>query len=180
MYSGGTRRTLVIVGRVTLIGLLLGACRSDEAKRPSTTTTLPPTVTSTTVAEGEAVLAAYRRFWDVYIAASNPMNPESPELAQNATGEELRTVQRTFLARKSAGEIFRGTIDLSPSVIEQATDRAVIRDCHDDNLVLLDAQTGAVKEPDDPVRKLVSVTLLREGGAWKVASIKLEAEGCAG
>lgn len=37
-----------------------------------------------------------------------------------------------------------------------------------------------MKEPDDPVRKLVNVTLLREGGAWKVASITLEAEGCAG
>lgn len=51
-------------------------------------------------------------------------------------------------------------------------------DCHDDNLLLVDARTRAVKETDDPVRKLVTVTLVRDSGVWKVAAIKLEGEGC--
>jgi hypothetical protein len=129
--------------------------------------------------ESQAVLAAYRGFWDAYIAATNPMNPEHPTLVERAVGEELDTVRRTIIARKSAGEIFQGTMDLAPTVTAVAGDRAAVRDCHDDNLVIVDAATGAVKETDDPVRKLVTVTLIRDAaGAWKVAAIKLEAEGC--
>ena len=70
-------------------------------------------------------------------------------------------------------------MDLAPKVTALDGDRATVRDCHDDNLVVVDAASGAVKEPDDPVRKLVTVTLVRGGPAgWKVTAINLEAEGC--
>ena len=182
---------------LTLAGLVLPAGCSRSGDEPtvasSTTTALAPAVNSTTPSEAaittttagaaeenQAVLAAYRAFWDAYIAASNPMNPEHPALAERAAGEELDTVRRTLLARKSAGEVFQGTMNLSPTIITVTGDRATVRDCHDDNLVVVDAATGAVKEPDDPVRKLVTVTLTRVEGVWKVTGIKLESEGCTG
>lgn len=190
------RRLRLGVASVVLAGLVVAGCSGDDDKpssAPSTTTATPaeettsttssaPTTITTVVGtpdENQAIIAAYRSFWDAYIAAANPMNPEHPALAERAVGEELDTVRRTILARKSAGEIFQGTMDLAPKVTSVLGDRATVRDCHDDNLVVLDAATGTVKEPDDPVRKLVSVALVRgDGGVWKVSTIKLEDEGC--
>jgi hypothetical protein len=179
---------------VVVAGLVLAACSGDGDKQagPSTSSTTEqpaavsstgPATTATTAPpvpdDQQQVLTSYRAFWDAYIAASNPMNPEHPALADHAAYGELDTVRRTLLARRSAGEVFKGTMDLAPKVTALDGDRATVRDCHDDNLVVVDAASGAVKEPDDPVRKLVTVTLVRGGPAgWKVTAIKLESEGC--
>ena len=186
---GPRRWTAVVVA-----GLVLAACSGDGGKQAGTstssTTEKPAAVSSTGPAttattappvpdDEQQVLASYRAFWDAYIAASNPMNPEHPALADHAADGELDTVRRTLLARRSAGEVFKGTMDLAPKVTALDGDRATVRDCHDDNLVVVEAASGAVKEPDDPVRKLVTVTLVRGGPAgWKVTAIKLESEGC--
>lgn len=179
---------------VVVAGLVLAACSGHGGKQggrstssttgqaaavsstgPSTTVTTAPQVPD----DQQQVLAAYRAFWDAYIAASNPMNPEHPALADHAADGELDTVRRTLLARRSAGEVFKGTMDLAPKVTAIEGDRATVTDCHDDNLVVVDAASGAIKEPDDPVRKLVTVTLVRGGPAgWKVTAIKLGSEGC--
>ena len=178
---------------VVMAGLVLAACSGRGGKQagPSTSSTTEqpaavsstgPATTATTAPvpdDQQQVLTSYRAFWDAYIAASNPMNPEHPALADHATDGELDTVRRTLLARRSAGEVFKGTMDLAPKVTALDGDRATVRDGHDDNLVVVDAASGAVKEPDDPARKLVTVTLVRGGPAgWKITAIKLEAEGC--
>ena len=179
---------------VVAAGLLLAACSDDgdkQAGKSTSSTTAPapagsstgPSTTTATAPpvpdDQQQVLSSYRAFWDAYIAASNPMNPEHPALADHAADGELDTVRRTLLARRSAGEVFKGTMDLASKVTALDGDRATVRDCHDDNLVVVDAASGAVKEPDDPVRKLVTVTLVRGGPAgWKVTAIKLESEGC--
>lgn len=176
-----------VVSVVVAFGLTAAACSSDDDddaspdRTTSTTARSSSTTSTTTSADEQAVLDAYNAFWQSYVEAttSNPMDPNHPGLAQHATGEELDTVRRTILARSSAGEIFRGSMDLAPEVTDLSGDRATIRDCHDDNLEIVDAATGAVKEPDDPVRKLVDVSLVLEGGTWRVATIELEAEGCA-
>jgi hypothetical protein len=176
-----------------LAAVALAACSSHGGKKAegsgsttgqaATVSSTEPTTTATTTApvpdDQQQVLAAYRAFWDAYIAASNPMNPEHPALVDHAADGELDTVRRTILARRSAGEVFKGTMDLAPNVTAVTGARATVRDCQDDNLVVVDAATGAVKEPDDPVRKLVTVTLERGGpSGWKVIAIKLESEGC--
>ena len=186
----GTGRWTAVVAA----GLVLAACSGHGGKQASGSTSsttgqgaaVSSTAPSTTVTTGppvpddqQQVLASYRAFWDVYIAASNPMNPEHPALADHAADGELDTVRRTLLARRSAGEVFKGTMDLAPKVTALDGDHATVRDCQDDNLVVVDASSGTVKEPDDPVRKLVTVTLVRGGPAgWKVTAIKLESEGC--
>lgn len=187
------RRIHLGLAAMVVVGLAAAGCSDDKESSAgssttttptdqgtSSTTSTPTTGTSATAPdESQAVLTAYRGFWDAYIAASNPMNPEHPALAERAVGEELDTVRRTILARKSAGEVFQGTMELAPKVTSVTGNQAMVRDCHDDNLVVVDAASGAVKEPDDPVRKLVIVTLSRDdAGIWKVAAIKLEAEGC--
>jgi hypothetical protein len=147
---------------------------------PSTMTRRPPTSvgSTSTVAPGEAeVLGAYRAFWDAYLAAADPMDPASPLLAQHATGTQLETVQRAFLARRAGGEVIRGTLDLAPRVISIVGDTAAVRDCYLDNTGVYDA-AGTRKDAASGVRHLVTATLKLDGGVWKVSDLKKEGDGC--
>lgn len=156
--------------------VLVSGCTSARPPKSSPTPRPSPSVTSALEAQ---VLAAYRDFWDVYIVASDPMNPEHPRLGEVATGEQLKTLGSTLLAAKAGGEVFRGSIDLAPRVVDLEEDRAVVRDCYDDHILAYDAKTGELKDTDNPLRRLVTAELLLESGRWKVASIKHEGDGCA-
>lgn len=95
---------------------VLAACSGGggTSSRPPATpvSTTADATTTTLVASDGAVLAAYRAFWAAYLQASNPMDPLSPVLAAHATGSELSTVAKAFLAYKDAGDVIRGTFDL--------------------------------------------------------------------
>lgn len=177
-WGGGLAAGALLV----VLALLLAACgpRRNQTARPRPTPTAPGPTTPgpTTNPEAGAVLAAYRTFWQVYQEASNPMNPTDPRLAASATGEELRKVSTAFLARKAAGEVFKGRIELAPQIIEVGPDRAVISDCSLDGLGIYDAASGALKQPPDTRRALETVTMLKIGGIWKLASVRLERYGC--
>lgn len=173
---GGTRGSAIVV---FISGLLLASCwsGSDRADPESSTTT--NSITSSTAPSAQAeVTAAWRRFWDVYLAASNPMNPQDPRLREVATGEELKTLTSAFLASKSSGEIYKGTIELRPAVPEVSGDTATLSDCYLSSILAYDAQTGALRDRHENVRRLVTASLVKEGGVWKVARIRHERDGC--
>lgn len=91
----------------------------------------------------------------------------------------MRTVTGAFLARKSAGEIFKGTVELAPVVKELEGDRAIIRDCIFDRMGVYDAANpDRLKEPMDTARVLEMIALVKTPEGWKVEDIKKEAEGC--
>jgi hypothetical protein len=168
---------------LTLATALLGAACSSDSKSGATTTTRPTTPTSssattTALPAEQEVIARYNEFWNVYASAGQTMNVDDPRLPQVAVGDELDTIRKTFLARKAGGEVFTGSMDLSPTVDHIDGDTATVRDCQQDNIQIVNAQTGVTTEPNDPARKLVIVTLARDSGAWKVAAIKLEDSGC--
>ncbi|MEW6470653.1 MAG: hypothetical protein AB1679_00075 [Actinomycetota bacterium] len=155
--------------------------REDGDVSPETQPTQPATTVTTAAkptVESE-VLAAYRAFWDAYLAAADPMNPEDPRLAERATGGELETVQKAFLARRSAGEVIRGTLDLAPRVASVRPDgaAATVTDCYADHTGVYDAATGARKDSESGVRHLVTVEMVLQG-TWKVSSVTLERDGC--
>jgi hypothetical protein len=106
------------------------------------------------------------------------MNPEDPRLAEHATGDELVTVHSSFLAAKAAGNVIRGTADLAPKVVSAGADTVVLSDCYDDQTGVYSAATGARQDKDDPRRHLVTVTMKFVDGAWKVAAVKHEGDGC--
>ena len=136
----------------------------------ATSSTLPPSATE--------VAAAWRRFWDVYVAASNPMNPADPRLKEVATGDELKTLTSAFLASKTAGEVYKGNIDLAPTDVNVAGDTATLRDCYLSHILAYDAATGTLRDQASNVRRLVRANLVKEGGVWKVSSINHEGDGC--
>lgn len=174
-----TVRRLMAVAAVT--ALVLAACGDDEdaeAERPTTTTTAPSS-TSTSAPSREAdVVRAWEAFWDGYLEAADPMNPEHPVLAEVATGEELQQLRGAFLARRDAGEVIRGDLDLAPEVVEVNDAEATVRDCYLDRTGIYDSATGERRDTESGVRHLVTVRLVAEGGTWKVASITREGDGC--
>ncbi|MBI2169370.1 MAG: hypothetical protein HYU28_07710 [Actinobacteria bacterium] len=174
------RRSLfVAVG--ALVILLTAACDgNDSGASPPTTKTASDRATSTTTgaADKAAVLADYRSFWDAYLEAADPMDPRHPALEAHAAGDELEQVQRAFLARASAGEVIRGTVDLAPEVVSIDADTARVSDCYLDSTGVFDAETGERKDTASGVRQLVTVELRLDDGTWKVARITREGDRC--
>lgn len=168
------------VTAVVATALMLSACGGSKSDTAASSTTTTSSVTSTTLDPADqAVIDAYRRFWDVYIAASNPMNPMDSRLGEVAIGEELRQVSSSFLARRSQGQVFKGTIDLDPKLLERTETNAKVRDCHDSHIAIYKESNGEQIEPGDG-KEQVLATLELVDGTWKVSGIKREATGCAG
>jgi hypothetical protein len=53
-----------------------------------------------------------------------------------------------------------------------------VRDCYLDSTGIYDAATGNRKDTPTGVRHLITATLVREGGAWKVSDLHKEGDGC--
>jgi hypothetical protein len=175
--------TAVVVAAA--VALALPSCSSSEdgeANRTATSATSASTATTTTTAPdaGTAAVAAYRAFWQAYLAAADPMAPEDPRLAEHATGEELATVRKAFLGYKAAGQAIRGTLDLAPKAVSVEGGTVLVRDCYDDQTGVYSVASGARQDQDNPDRHLITATVVNENGTWKVAAIKREGGGCTG
>lgn len=166
---------------LVLLSLLvvLVACSGDDGEAAVTSTT-ETTTTTRTQPEGPEVdvLAAYRGFWDAYLEAADPMNPEHPVLQEHAVGAQLQQVTGAFLARLDAGEVIRGELDLAPVVVSLNDTTATVSDCYLDRTGVYDAVTGERHDTESGVRHLVTVELVFEGGRWKVTSTSREGDGC--
>lgn len=176
------RRIAAALSALAVLGFA-GACSDDDAggSTPTTASTSTSTrdTTSTTVSADEAVLDAYRAFWNEgYLVAADPMDPTHPALAAHATGSQLETLQRAFLARQTNGEVIRGTLDLAPRVVSVVGETATVRDCYLDNTGIYDAATGERHDTATGVRHLITATLVLEDGIWKVSDLAQEGDGC--
>lgn len=179
--GGGIRPIGIAVSALAALGVL-SACADDEGARSSSTTTTASTATddsTTTIGEDQEVLDAYVSFWnDGYLAAADPMDPTDPALAAHATGEQLETLERAFLARQTNGEVIRGTLDLQPRVVSVVGDTATVRDCYLDNTGVFDALTGERHDTATGVRHLITATLVVEDDTWKLSDLEREGDGC--
>jgi hypothetical protein len=107
------------------------------------------------------------------------MNPEHPCLGDSATGDELRTLTSRILARKQAGEIFKGTVETAPTDVAVVSERATLRDCIFDRMGVYDAaKPDVLKEPMDTHRVQETITLAFVDGRWKVAAVDGQGEAC--
>src|SRR5688500_8790290 len=91
------RRRWYVLG-ATVVALTLGAAGCggggvDEAGSSPTTvapsTTTVPAPTTTVLTDEQAVLAAYQGYWDTWLVANDPPDPDHPDLARYATGAAL-------------------------------------------------------------------------------------------
>ncbi len=118
-----------------------------------------------------AVLAAYQEFWRVWLEANDPPDPNDPDLARVSTGGQLALSRREIERNRSSDVVFRlaspSRADHKPVMLEMTASTATIRDCSLDDGVVVDRTTGKVLNAD-VVTYLWKVTLIRQGGRWKV------------
>jgi hypothetical protein len=136
----------------------------------TTTTTLAPT-------EEEAILAAYQGYWDTWLAANDPPNPDHPDLAKYATGAALERARQTIsdhAQQNHAVRLREGSVYAHrPAVIEQGEESALIEDCSLDDGLVLDRASGVVLDDSVWSRKSL-VEMTRVEGMWRVGFITLE------
>lgn len=172
----GTSVRVSAIALALMLGVTACGKNADDGQSTTTTTSI---VTSTTLSPTDApIVDGYRQFQAAYLAASDPMNPNDPRLAQHATGKELAQLRSTLLAFKSSGKVFRGTLDLAPKVLRSDAAVATIQDCYFDHTRVFDAKTGATSEPEDTQRQLIEASMVFEDGVWKVSAIDHKGEGC--
>ncbi len=182
--SVGTVRTHRLGTCLVLLALLVACGGSGASEGGSAPSTTEPTngegnATSTTVPlEEAAVVAAYEDFWDAYLEAADPMDPAHPVLAEHAVKPQLERLQRSFLARRSSGEVIRGTLDLAPEVISVDGGTARVADCYADSTGVYDAKTGGRKDTPSGVRHRITAEMVLDGAVWKVSDITREGDGC--
>lgn len=176
--GGGIRPVGIALSALVALGVL-SSCADDEGSQQASTTTSTESSTSAPSDKDAEVLDAYEGFWnDGYLEAADPMDPTHPALAEHATGEQLETIQKAFLARQAGGEVIRGTLDLAPRVVSITGDTATVRDCYLDETGIYDAETGERKDEASGVRHLITATLVVDGGTWKVSGLEQEGDGC--
>jgi hypothetical protein len=184
---GRTGRTQRFGSGLLALALLGASCagsnevpgNGDAVPTTSSTEAVGASATSTTVpAEEAVVVAAYEDFWDAYLEAADPMDPSHPVLAEHAVNPQLERLQKSFLSRRSSGEVIRGTLDLAPEVVSVNGGTARLRDCYADSTGVYDVETGERKDTPTGVRHRVTAEMVLDGAVWKVGDITREGDGC--
>ncbi len=79
------RRPIVVL----TVAALASACAGHSTPQAHGSATSISATSTTAPDPKTAVLAAYQRFWQVWLAANNPPNPNDPRLAEVDTGAQL-------------------------------------------------------------------------------------------
>jgi hypothetical protein len=169
-----------------VLSVLIAGCGGDDGESESatsttaSTTTTAPTSSSTTAPSPEAeILAAYRAFWDDYIAAGDPMDPAHARLEAHATGRQLAHLRTELTKLRAERIVIRGSIDLGARVASLEGDKAIVEDCHDaSKLLKYDARTGELRDTIDTRRSLWRVEMERTPSGWKVEFSEKVTTGC--
>jgi hypothetical protein len=103
---------------------------------------------------------------------------DNPALVQHATGDELKLLVQNLTLAKLKGEVWRGTMDLNPTVTNIAGTEATVRDCYLDNTGVYKEASGERVDTQDTQRQLNVIQLTLIDGTWKVRLINKESDGC--
>ena len=159
-----------------------GASGSEERSATTTTeapsTTEPPATTTSldpqaqALADAEAAYLAYEEASNV--AATDPVNPQHPELQALITGDQRlhsNSELGGFLADGEAArpaEPSQYNVDVQAAT-PQSDGSVLLHVCRVDDSVIYKVATGEVVN-DDVVTKTVDALMVTENGAWKVSS----------
>ena len=164
---------------------------STSVTPPSTTTTTDvtsPSSSSTTVSnpEHQLIIDRYLAFWEARFAANQePVDPDSPEFAEYATGPQLDNVRAETARNAEADLAFRlpePTISRrAPRIVSVEGDTAQLQDCVVDDGILYRSTTGEVVNDSVTTRNVSAVMRLIDG-EWRLeaATIIQQWEGVAG
>lgn len=172
---------LVAGAALAIVPLVLAACgtggRGSDRPNPSPTGSVQPSASASSSAAAD-VIAAWNRYWQIYVAVGSEMRLPDARLAEVATGDELHALNTGFLAFRSQGQLIRGSVELAPKVVAVDEARATLSDCYASHVLRYSKATGQPLGREPSERSLVTVSMVLEGGSWKVAGIRHEGDGC--
>jgi hypothetical protein len=183
--ASSRRRALagaLVVAAVGLAGCGGGGGAADSATASTSTATATsdaPTSESTTTTtaaptEEEAILAAYQGYWDTWLAANDPPNPDHPDLAKYATGAALENERASIAEHRSLGQVVKlppeSRFGSSAVLTSHGEGVAAISDCATDDSKLVDVATGVVLDDEDATFRIQASLLLVEG-EWRVVAV---------
>ncbi|MGH9186072.1 MAG: hypothetical protein ACRD0U_09705 [Acidimicrobiales bacterium] len=186
----GLRMGLAAVAMV----VLLAACGGDDDAATTTTgrdttttsestTTSPSTTTTTTtlppVSREQQAIAQYNRYWVVFYEAAAIPDPDYPPLAEVATGLDLARTQDLFIDLRNRGLRGEGRAEASaPTAVSVSEIEIVLHDCFLADSRLVNVATGEVTDEDDNTPQSYRITMVNEGGGWKVTDVFNEERAC--
>ncbi|HEY9558824.1 MAG TPA: hypothetical protein VIR58_18950 [Acidimicrobiales bacterium] len=166
-----------------MTALVLAACGDDEeptadpttTEAETTTTEEATTTTEPELSEEEAVVKAYVEHWPAFYAFLNGTPPGDP--ADYFTGDRLADLPGSIAQFAEQGLEVRGEPQLKPGQVQVDGDTATLVDCQLDSASAVSRTTGAVVMPPSALPQAVDVTMAKEDGKWKVASVVFGPEG---
>jgi hypothetical protein len=175
---GGAVRRAWIAALVGAVLVALGACGGDDDEESTgttaaSTTSAPSTTLDEETRKEEAAKDAYLTYDDAFFkAATNPVNPQLPELQELVTGSQRSLVTRNLEEMRANGQAVRpparSKAQQDLQLVELQADGSVdITSCEVDDSVLYVVTTGAVIN-DDIVTNLIFTTMVKEDSAWKL------------
>ncbi len=124
------------------------------------------------------MLDAYRQSWADLIGAGDPVTPDAPGLSTHRSGKALEVIKAVLNDYASRGVVYRGSVDLHPTVASLNGNKAQIRDCVFDHTEVLDPNTNQIVKAAADHPRWVNTTMEVVSGGWKVTSFTPENQEC--
>jgi hypothetical protein len=180
------RALAAVAGALMVLGVAACGGDDDDSGEASAVEDLDTTTaeagddagstTSTTLSPEDQVIADYTAAQDAFSAASNPPNPDAPELAAHYTGEALTRVQNNLRGMQAAGAGAQSTVEVHPSEVSISGSTARLVDCFVDSTQMIEIGSGRPLGEPGQTTLHVEVSLEQIDGVWKVAA-QTEREG---
>ena len=167
---------LIVLIAAVAVGLLLRAGNDSTPPAP-----LPPSTTVHPQAAAKAaVLDAYRESFEAFVTvASDPAGePDDARLEQHKVGNALLAAQATILRLRRDGQVYRGSVEVHPAVVELGPDTATVQDCGIDRTSTIDLRTGQIVSPPGTEGSAATATFRLIEGVWKQNEFKDEKRRC--
>ena len=153
-----------------------GGAPSTSADATTPSSTVAQSTATTAPSEEAAVLAAYQGYWDTWLAANDPPDPEHPDIERYYTGAALERAVGAIRDRRDLGRALslpEGSRYGHVVEVTALTDSAaVVRDCAVDDGWVVDRASGRVLN-DSVVTEQLEGHLTQTPVGWKVARVQV-------
>ncbi|MBN1174816.1 MAG: hypothetical protein JXA67_21830 [Micromonosporaceae bacterium] len=115
--------------------------------------------------------------WDAWVQAGKTSNPDEPALRTYTSGEALKLIVGVLATNQHNQHVSLGSVVLDPKVSEvkppEAPTDATVTDCVNTENWLNYKASGGLVDDVPGGRHVMTATVTRADGAWKVSVFKL-------
>lgn len=129
-----------------------------------------------------AILRSYDAYWDAFLKASDPPDPDAAVLRDHASGVELHRAANVLRARQRSGEHLRGTYEHTTRITGANDTIATVADCLIPRVSIF--KEGQEKGPGDSAAMSsvlpipITALLINRGQTWTVERIDSGKDPC--